>query len=222
MAQQIGLHPNTFIKYFKEAQDLGYIVPCKNGYKVIKLREIISEYCGQTSTLFGKHGILRSKNCKFKEVLSELEYALIADNVVENQLHVIKKKEKKIELFRKLKKTGKNSAFNVPRKDAKRLIKELGSIAGVSDIYKRLDYNSEQVTSCRHTAFKIGVSKSKANKLLNTHPVYKRKVHAIWYDGTSLALFDTLKEIYPKATIYPLVSLGKTKVSFGSTLEKRI
>lgn len=217
MAQQVSLHPQTFNKYFEEAIERGWITDCGNCYKLIRFKTILREFCIENDLLFLFHKILRNKNSNFKHVLSELESYLAKDNIYETQAQVIENKKKQIEVFQKCRRT--DLMGKVDPKAYRKLIKKLGKpLNSVKDIKKELNFNNEVVTSCRHTATKLGISASKANRLLNNMPGTQRRILFQFFEGCSLELFDHLRQEYPKATIYPMVSKGKTKVCFGSQI----
>jgi len=167
---------------------------------------------------FGKHGKLKNGPTKHKEVLRELEYLLLEDNIYEKQNYAIKAKEEKIRLFKLSKRTDKNPSPSSDYKKIKKIVKEQGSNKRVGSMKESLNYNAQVITSARHTASVLGMSQQKANKLLNSMPNHKRKIIVQWVDGISFEKLESLKEQFPKATIYPMVSKNKIKICFGSSL----
>jgi hypothetical protein len=220
MAHQIGLHPNTFIKYLKEAIDCGYIYQDDSKYHIAPLKDILIDFYEETELVFLSHSILLSKETNYKKVLSEIEYCLIIDNVYEMQEKAKRKKERFIESAERILQTGQSHTYisKSEYKSLKNLLKKEGGVNGVAKKLEEQNYMPINITSARHTAKKLNISTSKANRLLSSVPGFHRYVHVLWVDGCSLPLYDALVEQYPRSTIYPMVSINKIKVCSGSSL----
>lgn len=221
MAQQIGLHPTTFIKHLDQAIKLGFIIEKENHYKLVKFGKVLELFRKETGFYFAQYSILKKKELKFKEIVSEIEQLLLFDNIYAKQKHKIRRKQELIEVYQQLHSTVKTENFGFSYDKYKKLVKALKESNRVGNINDRLDYNREVVTSCRHASSVLGISHQKANKILNNHSTLTRSIKIMWINGVSEHIYDEAKKRFPKACIYPMITLNKTKVSFGSTLGLR-
>jgi hypothetical protein len=215
VAKELNMSVNTYSKLLNQAINQGLITKQNDHYKVVSFRTAIQIIFQETGFFFAKRRILRSENTNYKQIHSEiLEYAVI-DNIIRPQQRIIQNK-KYFSLLEKISNsngTDKKSFsewYRLPRAKRKRIVKE----------YKKCVQNNvksiaEVVTSCRHTAQKLNLTKYMANKTLNSK-AFNRKVIVNWVKGVSFVKLEQLRIQYPNATIIPCMKINAIKVCHGS------
>lgn len=216
-----GLSPQTFKKYVREMVQDGYLVESPLYYTAIPFSKAVQLFAKETGLYVGQHTLLKGEH-NFKKILLQLQEALIVDNVIKRQEFKIKQKKEFLYLLNVANGTVKRDT-PLSRKQYSTLKKISKGAAYRAQLQKSLNNETINVviSSCRHISRTIGVSPSKASDLLAKSTRISRRIHTLWFDGLSEQLVDSLREKYPKALIYPLFSLGKVKVSFGSELRLR-
>lgn len=221
LSREYGLSPQTFKKYLYQAIDCGMITECDNRYEVKQFAVIVTELHSGSGLYFGKHDILAGKSLDVKEILNELYECYVLDNIYNKQSNKIKKKSNDLKTLKFIKsETGKRHPYlskheyEKLKKICKKSISERASLE--NEIEKTL-FN-HVITSCRHTAGVLGISKSRSNKVLSNLKKIKREIASKWIDGCNQVNFEMAKIKYPRATIYPLPSVDKIKICFGSIL----
>ena len=216
MAQKVGMSTNTFCKYLNQSLLLGHVTDQGDRYTLKKFEDVVREFCEVNNLHFNNHQILKRKSqLSFKETLAEFQEYLLLDNTLGRQEKAIKRKNDKIESYRKLRTVKRHAGGGCSKKD-----KELISSGQhrVENIYAHLNYRSSNVTSARHSGNAIGVSHQKANKILNSLKTATRNILVKWVHGISMFKIEQLRSRYPQATIIPLIQYNKIKVCFGSSI----
>jgi hypothetical protein len=218
LAKEYNLSPNTFAKYFNELNSLGFLEDQGNCYRVASLSKIISFYFKDSDIFFGQHRILRGKSTNPKEIETELRQLLVVDNIIKPQQRQIENK-RLIKLFIDslgTDKQAKSEWFSLPYKVRKKTMRMYSK--SVRNKEAKNKFNDQIVTSVRHTAIKVGVTKYMASKTLKSNDMYTRKIEEKWYNGCSFLLIERLKVQYPDCLIIPYPHFNKVKVCFGSRL----
>ena len=87
------------------------------------------------------------------------------------------------------------------------------------NVIKNSERSKEAVSSCRHTADKLGISITRANKLIGSSKNFTREIMDVYVDLIHQEQFFALKDKYPKATVIPMPFIKKIAVRFGSLLK---
>ena len=217
MSSKFGISTQTFNKYLVEAQKIGWINISGGNFVVKKLNDIIIDFNNQTGLFFSNHKVLENrKKHSFKDVLKEIEQILLIDNIIAPQQFEINKKSKFVNDYNILisptgKKRGKvtQSQKKMMRMGLRSAEKEISG----------MNYTDRVMTSARHTSSVMGMSVSKANKVLNLGGKVNRSILQVWIHGISFVKIEELKIQYPKAKIIPYVHYNKIKVCFGSEIK---
>lgn len=224
LCKQFNLSVNTFSKYLSEAIDQGFIIEEKDCYKIIKFKTILKKLLKGSNVCFNNHQIIKKSNSTdFNEIKDEFEQLLIIDNIINRQQKKIDKKTKFVNdtqnyRFHNLKfGTGNTSKeeLSMIHRD-----KTLPKRVRKKDVLEKSDFlfNDKIITSARNTSKKIGVSPSKANKILNRKNFFLRKPTFFWLNGCNLAVYEYAINMYPEATVIPCSKINRIKVHFGSEL----
>lgn len=234
-AREYGICYNTFKKYRKRCIELNWLDQELSGnYRFVKFKYILSSYYEMTGNTFGSYEILK-REFNDKDFNAAHEFVLtclIDDNIRETQ-HVAKRAiNYEEQALRSSKRKGSkraNRAFEVNTwRDMKDYLRNGGSLELLE---KSLKYRRESVqveetrkssqlpfnvTSARHAAHTIGITKDKASKILSAqNELFKTKKHTYLIEGCNDAIFDMLRELFPRATVIPLPHFRKTKLCFG-------
>jgi hypothetical protein len=215
MAQRMGIHPTTFKKYLKISIDNNFIKDNGSSYSIIQMESIIKKFKGSLCIRFGKHLILESNNFKYSNVLDEIYECVLVDNLILKQEYAIKKKIYTKDLQNRFNSTGKVKITVKEIKRYKQLLKTGQICAG-----EIINVNEGIITSARHTSSILGVSTSKANKILNNLKSYKRSINVIWKKGVNKFNIELMRSKFPQAKIIPMLHYDMIKVCFGSELMK--
>lgn len=192
LAKDFNLAPQTFCKLLKSAIEYGWVTEDDNGYQAKKFHKIILDFNYISGYSFWNHNILKSKDYNFKTILNQVEQLLVVDNVINPQLTIINRKTD----------LSKNKRFPTVRcaeKDGKIAI---GSVR----------------TSARHTSNKLGISSSKANKILNKSLFYTRKQHIMRFYQSKKEDVEKYQKKFPRATVWFSQKQNKVIAHHGSTI----
>jgi hypothetical protein len=239
-AKEYGICYNTFKKYRNRCIELNWLDQELNGnYRFIKLKYILSSYYEMTGNTFGSYEILKRK-LKHKNFNATHEFiltCLIDDNIRETQQVAKRAIDYKEQVLRSSSRKGSKSSLKPFEVNTWRDYKEYLRNGGSYDILeKSLKYRREsvqveetrkncqlpfKVTSARHAAHTIGITKDKASKILSAkNELFKTKKHTYMIEGCNEAIFDSLRELFPHATVIPLPFFKKTKLCFGREIVK--
>lgn len=220
-AEEFGLSINTFRKYVNACIENGWAYQDSHGHlHFIKLRKILSQFYKKSELNFGWYDILEKEGYenKFKNILELVELCLIDENVRKKQEFNIRARDltgnrrqtkKAIKILRQ---DIMNEWSPIKNPDCKVTSAEIQSKASSKHLKRA-------ITSCRHTGKILSVSNAKANQLLKKrNEFFKTKKRQFFIDGCNDYVFDFLQENFPKATVYPLISIGKTKICFGTEI----
>jgi hypothetical protein len=224
LAKKLCISPNTLKKYIAIAVKSGYIIEGEDRYEIIPFREILKSISKENKTFyFASHAILRDGRTNVKHIKRVLLRFAVNDMVIRPQVYKIEMKVQELDLINKLTSTGKKQPVlnKHEYQQAKRIIKKgRHNVATAVKLSKSINRNI--VTSARHTAKKIGVGITLANKTLNDGAtVYDRREECFFLKGANLFNLDKAKSDYPRAKIIPLPYTNSIKVCFGSTLFPR-
>lgn len=219
IAKQLNIHPSTYKSLINQAIEMG-VVQSKGDYLVVinfvkAFKIIFQDY----DFFFKKRQILRQSGTDFKQIYSQILQFAVEDNIIAPQQKHIQNKQ----YFNILERIASSKGTD------KRALNEWRAIsprkkASIVKHYRQCIQNGKQfsqdvVTSCRHTAETIGVSKYLANKTLNKNDLFSREIVVKWVKGISFVKIEQLKIAFPSATIIPCVKSNMIKVCFGSSLK---
>lgn len=204
LAKEFNLSPQTFSKYLKQCISEGFIIEESDGWRCVRLQEIFSKFNDETGLFYGRHDILKGKSTDFYQIQEEFEQGLLISNIIHQQDFVLSKKNK---LTSRKHRTVKNALKKFRSKDPNFCADT--TIASI---------NSKYVTSARRTAEKLNISRSKANKILNSGTKVKRTIECIWKRGIQPERLYALQKEYPKAKIILFPNYNCYKICFGSSL----
>lgn len=215
-----GISAQTFKKYLSEAIELGFIIDQGDRYSVKKLAEIISEIHQGGNLFFGKHNILKSKELSVKKITDEI-LGCYVEEIFHSQTKKIITKSKKLATYKfveseTVKRHSPLTQSNL--KDVKKVLKESKESRALNQKQIETSLYKHVITSARHTAAKLGISKNRSNHILSNLKSLKREIIVKWIPGCTMVNFEQAKVNFPKATIYPMPSINKIKVCFGSKL----
>lgn len=224
LCKQFNLSVNTFSKYLTEAINNGFIIEEKDCYKIIKFKKIVKQLLKGSNVCFNNHKMIKkSKSTDFKQIQNEFEQLLIVDNIIDRQQKKIDKKAKFVNdtqnyRFHNLKfGTGNTSKeeLSMIHRD-----KTLPKRVRKKDVLEKSDFlfNNQIMSSARNVSKKLGMSVSKANKILNRKNFFLRKPTFFWLNGCNLAIYEYAINMYPEATVIPCSKINRIKVHFGSEL----
>lgn len=199
---------------------MGLIKEEEKCYRVIKFTDILREYNNETDLIILQHNLLSKKSIDTKEIQKELENILVEDNVVAPQEFKINQKKRDISILKQvLFRTEKNETF-LDKKEFNRFKKLRKDEKTSVDYLNRLEKSlSDDIrTSARHLATILKISHTKANQIICNLSNFQRKERILWVNGANVDQVYALRKKFPSATIYPMVSLNKTKIHFGSSL----
>ena len=221
LSREYSLSPQTFKKYLYQAIDFGIITELDNRYEVKQFAVIVKELHSGSGLYFGKHDILSGESLNVKEILNELYECYVIDNIYNKQSKKIKKKSNELNTLKFIKsETGKRHPY-LTKKEYEKLKqickKSINERASIENEIEKTLLN-HVITSCRHVAKVLGISKSRSNKVLSNLKKLKREIALKWIEGCNEFNFEMAKIKYPRATVYPLPSVDKIKVCFGSIL----
>lgn len=204
LAKEFNLSPQTFSKYLKQCISEGFIIEESDGWRCIKLQEIFSKFNNETGLFYGRHDILKGKSTDFYQIQEEFEQGLLISNVIHRQDFVLSKKMKLTSRkYRTVKESLKKFRLKDPNFCAETAIRSI---------------NQEYVTSARKTGEVLGVSRNKANKILNSDTKVKRTIRHVWRKGIQPERLYALREEYPNTVIIAFPNYNAYKVCFGSSL----
>ena len=221
LANKLCISHNTLKKYIAIAVESGYIIELEDRYKIIPFRDILKSISKENKTFyFAAHAILRDGRTNVKHIKRVLLRFAVNDMIIRPQSFKIEMKVQELDLINKLTSTGKKqpSLSKHEYQQAKRIIKKgRHNVATAVQLSKSINRNI--ITSARHTAKKLGVGITLANKTLNDGAtVYTRKEECFFLKGANLFNLDKARADYPKAKVIPLPYTNSIKVCFGSTL----
>lgn len=211
LSKHFGIHTTTFSRYLNGCIRKGWIEVSGGRYVVIPFEKIIKDFCNETQIGFGSHDILCNKETDFKKVYESILDCGVIDNIILRQSKIIKVKNDLNDLHRRLNLTGKLKLSYDEYKKYRKMVKKLS-------VNEAKNVEQEIVTSARHCGSLLGISTSKANKLLNKD-IFGRKIKTEYHNECNIFIFEKLRALYPKAIVIPMPFIGVTKVCFGSSID---
>ena len=235
---KLGISIPTLNKYIQSAIDNKWIIPYKGNLKVIRLKDLLKDFRLKTGLKVFQHGIISAgKTTDFQSIQNEIIDILIVDNVVRPQKYRINRKklilrrsktilstDNSIQLSREKRNTKDNIKFS---KIMASIAKKVGIPAKMCDdmvkVCKQLVFNRgnqlDVVSSARHTASIVGLSKTRSNKALRTSKKFKSHIHDQYIDLIHPEQYEAVKLEFPNACVIPMPFINKIAIRFGSIIE---
>lgn len=215
LAADYNLHPTTFCKLLQQCISEGWIEEIGEYYHIKKFSFIVKDFCEKSDLRFHFHEILgpdhknRHQNIDVKSITEEVLSKLLLDNVMAPQEYIISLKKG---LSSKNSRTVKRSMMK---------LKKLGFYSCADDVEKGIQ--ESVVTSDRHTAKRMKITRYRARKVLNAGLSATREIKSDWRPLRNAVLdYDKARLDFPKATILVLPHYGQIKICHGSVLSRVI
>jgi hypothetical protein len=214
LASDYNLHPTTFCKLLQQCISEGWIEEIGEYYHIKKFSFIVKDFCEKSDLRFHFHEILgpdskkRHQNFDQKQIVEEILSKLLLDNVMAPQEYIISLKKGL---------SSKNSSRTVKRSMMK--LKKLGFYSCADDVEKEIQ--ESVVTSDRHTARKLKITRYRARKVLNAGIDITREIKSDWRPlRNALVDYDAARREFPRATVLILPHYGQIKICHGSVLTR--
>jgi len=194
LSRPFGIAPQTFSSLIKQGVSEGWIIEKKDRWEIIRMRKILLDMNEKTGLNFWFHNILKSTESNFKKILIELERLMVCDNIIMPQHYAIRKRNQE-------------ESSNGDHTDRGGDLKPKDTL-----------FSNRINTSCRAASKKLGVSVSKANKMLsNGGKMYKRSILQTVFLRNHPTYVEEIRNMFPSAGfVYYSKRKKGVVVCFGS------
>ena len=213
LACDYGVHPTTFCKLLEQCISEGWVTESGDYYQIKKFSEICCAFQEEIGLKFNFHSILgpnkwsRHQEFSIKKITDELYGKLLLDNVVAPQEYMIR-----------LKSALSSNNHQTVKKSMKQLQK-MGLYTCADKIEASIQHSI--VSSDRHTANRLKITRYRARKVLNECNDIHREVKSLFYPVKNMILdYDRLRMEFPGAFVMPMPAYGMIKVCFGSVITR--
>jgi hypothetical protein len=217
-AHLFNLSPQTIKFHLIELEKLGLATCQGKRYTLASFRRIHQVLLREKGLRFNYHNILKGNCTDFKKACNMVEQYLVQDNIIAPQQFMYQQKMDDIRLLSKVFTDTKH-----PKRLAPREYRRFKALSKKQNGEKQLEILKKSstnivLTSSRHTGKKLGWSPPKASKVLKLADIYEKREIVSFIDGATAYNFDMAKANNPKATVYPLMSVNKIKIHYGTEL----